>query len=151
MQVVLEHLLERQVSPQWRGFLQALAGEFADQLDHDELRLLMARVGGRFAAAHPLPPCESTRDLALAMNRQWRDAQWGYVELSDEREFLLITHYAAPLRALGDNSLVWSSAFLQGAYQCWFESVGAVGLHVVQAMSPQNDSRIELWFGRTSK
>ncbi|MBN3788761.1 cellulose biosynthesis protein BcsD [Burkholderia sp. Ac-20353] len=148
MQGILEHLLEHRVSPQWRGFLEALANEFADQLDHDELRQLMARVGARFAAAHPLPHCESTNDLASALNAQWREVQWGYVELADERDFLRITHYAAPLRAFGDGALAWSPAFLQGAYQTWFDSLGAAGLRVAQEASPEDDSRIELRIAR---
>lgn len=148
MQGMLEHLLERQVSPQWRGFLEALAGEFTDQLDRDELRQLMERVGLRFAAAHPLGPCESTDDLTNALNARWRDMQWGYAELSDEHEFLRIVHYAAPLRALGNDHLAWSSAFLQGAYQGWFDSVGAAGLRVAQDIAPTDDSRIELRVAR---
>ena len=148
MQGMLEHLLERQVSPQWRGFLEALAGEFTDQLDRDELRQLMERVGLRFAAAHPLGPCESTDDLTNALNARWRDMQWGYAELSDEHEFLRIVHYAAPLRALGNDHLAWSSAFLQGAYQGWFDSVGATGLRVAQDIAPTDDSRIELRVAR---
>ncbi|MBU9296685.1 cellulose synthase [Burkholderia multivorans] len=150
MQDVLEHLLECQVSPQWRGFLKALADELTDQLDRDELRQLMARIGARFAAAHPLPSCESTRDLATALNARWREAQWGYTELADEHDFIRITHYAAPLRALGNDNLAWSPAFLQGAYQCWFDSVGAVGLHVVQQASPENDAKIELRIARAT-
>ncbi|RQS48337.1 cellulose biosynthesis protein BcsD [Burkholderia sp. Bp8986] len=148
MQGMLEHLLERQVSIQWRGFLEALAGEFTDQLDRDELRQLMARIGMRFAAAHPLGPCESTDDLADALNARWRDMQWGYAELSDEHDFLRIVHYAAPLRAFGDGCLAWSSAFLEGAYQGWFDSVGATGLRVTQDVAPPDDSRIELRVAR---
>lgn len=149
MQGMLEHLLERHVSLQWRGFLEALAGEFTDQLDRGELRQLMARIGMRFAAAHPLGPCESTDDLAVALNTRWRDAQWGYAELSDEHDFLRIVHYAAPLRAFGDGHLAWSSAFLQGVYQGWFDSVGATGLRVaVQDGDPPDDSRIELRVAR---
>ncbi|WP_269509708.1 cellulose biosynthesis protein BcsD [Burkholderia sp. IMCC1007] len=148
MQGILEHFLERQVSLQWRGFLEALAGEFTDQLDRNELRHLMARVGMRFAAAHPLGPCESTDDLTAALNARWRDAQWGYAELSDERDFLRIVHYAAPLRALGNGHLAWSSAFLEGAYQGWFDSVGATGLRVTQDVASLDDARIELRIAR---
>ncbi|MCA8142930.1 MULTISPECIES: cellulose biosynthesis protein BcsD [Burkholderia cepacia complex] len=151
MQEILEHLLERQVSPQWRGFLEALAGEFSDQLDQDELRQLMARVGVRFAAAHPLGPCESTDDLTNALNSRWREMEWGYAELSDEQAFLRIVHYAAPLRALGAGHLGWSAAFLQGAYQGWFDSVGAAGLRVTQDVVPQDDARIELRIARAPR
>ncbi|MEK7913529.1 cellulose biosynthesis protein BcsD [Burkholderia contaminans] len=148
MQGMLAHLLERHVSIQWRGFLEALAGEFADQLDRDELRQLMARIGMRFAAAHPLGPCESTDDLANGLNAHWRDRQWGYAELSDEHDFLRVIHYAAPLRAFGEDRLAWSSAFLEGVYQGWFDSVGATGLRVTQEGVPTDDSRIELRVAR---
>lgn len=148
MQGILEHLLERQVSPQWRGFLEALIGEFTDQLDRDALRQLMARIGMRFAAAHPLGSCESTDDLADALNAHWRDMEWGYAELSAEHEFLRIVHYAAPLRALGNDPLAWSPAFLQGAYQAWLDSVGGTGLRVMQDIAPPDGVRIELRVAR---
>ena len=47
---ILDYLLERQISPQWRGMLTALATEFEAQIGRDELRQLMYRVGCRFAA-----------------------------------------------------------------------------------------------------
>jgi hypothetical protein len=79
----LDYLLHRQISPQWRGLLTALAEEFEAQIGQDELRQLMYRVGCRFALAHPLPPCNSTDDLALALNARWQETDWGYVELVD--------------------------------------------------------------------
>ena len=98
---ILDYLLERQISPQWRGMLSALASEFETQIGRDELRQLMHRVGSRFAAAHPLPACASTGELAQTLNLYWREMDWGYVELSDEPESLRIVHYCAPLHAFG--------------------------------------------------
>ena len=43
-----------QCSRQWRGFLAAQAEEFASALPPQELATLMARIGMRFAAEHPL-------------------------------------------------------------------------------------------------
>jgi hypothetical protein len=148
MQEILEHLLERQVSPQWRGFLEALAGEFSDQLDQDELRQLMARVGMRFAAAHPLGPCESTDDLANALNARWREMEWATPSCPTNRHFCASFITRRRCAPLGAGHLGWSAAFLQGAYQGWFDSVGAAGLRVTQDVVPQDDARIELRIAR---
>ncbi|MDE1181076.1 cellulose biosynthesis protein BcsD [Paraburkholderia sp.] len=145
---ILDYLLERQISPQWRGMLTALAEEFETQIGHDELRQLMFRVGCRFAAAHALPPVGSTAELAAALNLCWQDAQWGFVELSDEPEYLRIAHYCAPLHAFGASALSWTPAFLEGAYQTWLSALGAQGLSVAQTSGFDENTAIEFRLGR---
>ncbi|MCC8394623.1 cellulose synthase [Paraburkholderia sp. MMS20-SJTR3] len=145
---ILDYLLERQISPQWRGMLSALAGEFEAQIGRDELRQLMQRVGVRFAQAHPLPACGSTADLQQALNDYWRAMDWGYVELADEAESLRIVHYCAPLPAFGETALAWTPAFLEGVYQSWFSALGAQGLSVVQTSGFGVDSALEFRLGR---
>ncbi|MFM0741397.1 cellulose biosynthesis protein BcsD [Paraburkholderia xenovorans] len=144
----LDYLLERQISPQWRGMLTALATEFEAQIGHDELRQLMYRVGSRFAAAHPLPACGSTAELAHALNLVWHESDWGYVELADEADSLRIAHYCAPLRAFGDTALGWTPAFLEGVYQTWLSALGAQGLSVAQTSEFGADTAIEFRLGR---
>ncbi|RFU44916.1 cellulose biosynthesis protein BcsD [Paraburkholderia sp. DHOC27] len=144
----LEYLLDRQISRQWRGLLTALAEEFATQISEDELRQLMFRVGCRFATAHGLPPCASTADLAHALNARWEEADWGYVELTDEPEYLRIAHSFAPLHAFGFASLGWTPAFLQGAYQTWLSALGADGLAVAQASEFDENATLEFRLGR---
>jgi hypothetical protein len=138
---ILDYLLDRQISPQWRGLLTALAEEFEAQIGQGELRQLMYRVGCRFAAAHPLPPCGSTADLAEAFNARWQEADWGYVDLSDEPDYLRIAHSCAPLHAFG-------SAFLEGVYQTWLSALGAEGLSVAQASEFDEHATIEFRLGR---
>ncbi|WP_233835898.1 cellulose biosynthesis protein BcsD [Paraburkholderia sp. ZP32-5] len=145
---ILDYLLERQISPQWRGMLSALANEFEAQIGRDELRLLMHRVGSRFAAAHPLPACGSTAELAQALNLYWRGMDWGYVELADEAESLRIIHYCAPLPAFGESALAWTPAFLEGVYQTWLSALGAQGLSVAQTSGFGADSALEFRLGR---
>ncbi|ASW00553.1 cellulose biosynthesis protein BcsD [Paraburkholderia aromaticivorans] len=145
---ILDYLLERQISPQWRGMLTALASEFEAQIGRDELRQLMHRVGSRFAAAHPLPACDSTAELARTLNLHWHDMDWGYVELSDEPESLRIVHYCAPLQAFGGNALAWTPAFLEGVYQTWLSALGAQGLSVAQTSGYSEDTAIEFRLGR---
>lgn len=144
----LDYLLQRQISPQWRGLLTALAEEFEAQIGQGELRQLMYRVGCRFAAAHPLPACGSTADLAHALNARWQEAEWGYVELADEAQYLRIVHSCAPLQAFGVTALGWTPAFLEGVYQTWLSSLGAEGLSVAQASAFDENASIEFRLGR---
>jgi hypothetical protein len=145
---ILDYLLERQISPQWRGMLSALANEFEAQIGCDELRQLMHRVGSRFAAAHPLPACGSTGELEQALNLYWRGMDWGYVELADEPESLRIVHYCAPLPAFGEAALAWTPAFLEGVYQAWLSALGAQGLSIAQTSAFGQDSALEFRLGR---
>ncbi|MBB5499276.1 cellulose biosynthesis protein BcsD [Paraburkholderia sp. MM5384-R2] len=145
---ILNYLLERQISPQWRGMLSALASEFEAQIGHDELRQLMHRVGSRFALAYPLPACASTAELEQVLNSYWHQMDWGYIALADEAESLRIIHYCAPLPAFGESALAWTPAFLEGAYQTWLSALGAQGLSVVQTSAFGEDSSLEFRLGR---
>jgi hypothetical protein len=144
----LDYLLERQISLQWRGVLLALAEEFEAQIGHDELRQLMHRVGQRFAAAHPLGDCATTAELAGALNACWQHTDWGFVELTDEPEYLRIVHHCAPLLAFGPTALAWTPAFLEGSYQGWLSELGAQGLRVAQAGEFDANASVEFRLGR---
>jgi len=150
MPTVVDVLLEQHLSPQWRGMLRALAAEFEAQLDRDELRQLMFRIGARFAAEHPLPACESTAELSDALNARWAPIQWGCVELADAGEYLRIIHYGAPLQAFGGEALAWTPAFLQGAYQAWLDAMGAAQLTVMQAGGPGDGYALEFHLARAN-
>jgi hypothetical protein len=140
---MLEYLLERRISPQWRGMLTALAQEFETQLGVDELRELMRRVGQRYAEAHPLPPCESLEALAAALNACWAGQDWGYVELYEDAAYLGLTHFCAPLGAFGAQAWSWTPALLEGAYQQWLGAMGAGPLQVRQHSLGEYGAAIE--------
>jgi hypothetical protein len=110
----------------------------------------MQRVGRRFAAAHPLPPCATTPELGAALNAIWNDVDWGFVEVGDEPDYLRIVHCCPPLLAFGANALPWSPAFLEGAYQEWLSALGAQGLSVVQAGEFDESAAVEFRLGRYS-
>ena len=76
-----QRLIDQQCTVQWRGFLQALAAEFAAALPPEDLRALMFRVGVRFAAEHPLPACATLDDLQSSMAAVWDRIGWGGVRL----------------------------------------------------------------------
>jgi len=150
MAAIFDYLLDSQISRQWRGLLAALADEFEAQIGRNELRQLMHRVGSRFADARPLPACDSTAALADALNALWRDTDWGFVELSDERDYLRIVHFCAPLPAFGERALAWTPAFLEGAYQQWLAALGAQGLAIRQASEFGDDAGIEFRLARVA-
>lgn len=130
---IAAHLARQQCSAQWRGFFQALAAEFVAALAPEDLRALMARVGARFAADHPLPACATLEDLQRSMTAVWAGVGWGWVDLTQEAAQLNIQHRLSPVSAaFGPNHGDWSGGFLEGVYQTWFEQAGAGQLKVVQ-------------------
>ena len=131
---ITQRLIDQQCSVQWRGFLQALAAEFAAALPPEDLRALMFRVGVRFAAEHPLPACATLDDLQSSMAAVWDRIGWGGVRLQQTAAQLDIHHDLSPLSAaFGQGHAPWSGGFLEGVYQSWFEQAGAAQLRVAQS------------------
>ena len=129
-----QRLIDQQCTVQWRGFLQALAAEFAAALPPEDLRALMFRVGARFAAEHPLPACASLDDLQRSMAAVWDRIGWGCVRLQQAAAQLDIHHDLSPLSAaFGQGHAPWSGGFLEGVYQSWFEQAGAAQLRLAQS------------------
>jgi len=143
----IAHLHQLQCSRQWRGFLAAMGDEFASALPAQELATLMARIGMRFAAAHPLNACETVQELQQDMNRVWDLLEWGWAELGQTSEGIEVTHHFSPLAAaFGEAQAPWACGFLQGVYQHWFAAAGAEGLRVdvVTAADAQGSVRLRL-------
>lgn len=131
---IAQHLVQQQCASQWRGFFQALAAEFAAALPPEDLRALMARVGARFAAEHPLPACATLDELQGHMTQVWERIDWGWVRLSQEVAHVDIQHSVSPVSAaFGPDHAQWSGGFLEGVYQVWFEQAGAGQLKVSEA------------------
>jgi hypothetical protein len=142
---IVEYFVELQCSRQWKGFLRALAEEFSQQLPEADLQALMRRLGARFAAASPLPPCGTLDELQIAMGRTWVGQDWGWVTLEEQQGALRITHFCAPLfTALGPASVAWSPAFLEGVYQEWFRQSQAGALQVRHVAGPDVSGSVEL-------
>jgi hypothetical protein len=136
---LLDYYTRHQASTQWRAFLTALAQEFETQLETAQLRELMARIGIRFANAHPAGACATLDELASFFNATWSSLDWGFVNLVERDEYLAIEHFCAPLAAFGDAAGAWTPAFLEGAYQRWLVELGAGALALRQVET--GDSR----------
>lgn len=145
----LEYLTDQQCSRQWKGFLRAFAEEFATQLQEDDLRALMRRLGSRFAASMPVGAARSVDELQMAMGRAWIGLDWGWTALTEQDASLEIVHHCAPLQAaFGAAAVRWSPAFLEGAYQEWFAQADAGGLQVRQVGGPDANGSFTFRLGR---
>jgi hypothetical protein len=129
---------ERACSRQWRGFVRAMAEEFAAGLSGAELATLMARIGQRFAQAHPLDSCASLAEVQAQANQVWDGSEWGVCRMDEHGDWVEILHAGAPLGvALADAG--WSDGFLEGVYGGWFQQQGMLAGLAVRSVEPESD------------
>ena len=127
----LELYREMACSRQWRGFLRALGAEFESALPPQELDRLMARVGERFADAHPLPAVPTLEALEQGCNQVWRELGWGQVVFVETEVAVEIQHVGSPLASAFGQATAWPQGFLLGVYRRWMRSAGMLpGLDV---------------------
>ena len=128
---------------QWRGFLRALAEEFAAQLSREDLRALFRMTGRRMAKAAPLQ-ARSMADFERSANAYLKSMNWGRLETRDLGSAYEFVHSAAPLRdAFGNTAMEWSPALLEGLYAEWLSALGAgsqLELHQVGEAGGEFDS-----------
>nr|WP_255681966.1 cellulose biosynthesis protein BcsD [Luteimonas sp. BDR2-5] len=135
---------------QWRGFLCALGDEFEDALSDAELTLLMSRIGGRFAQAHPLPDVDTLDALQAALNAIWNARNWGYVVFEELPDRVLIRHGASPLASALGGERIWAAGFLEGAYREWFRAAGMLAGLDVRMAAPQSADVADFVLSRVS-
>lgn len=124
----LAYYAERQVAPQWRGFLAALAGELFENVGADASRGFLRQTGERMARTAPLPPAETLGDLTRVTNARLAEMDWGLVAFEDRGHALVIRHEAGPWRIAEDAEGLWPAAFaavLEGLYTSWLRDQGA--------------------------
>ncbi|MCH8622858.1 cellulose biosynthesis protein BcsD [Undibacterium sp. TS12] len=116
---------EQQCSVQWRSFLGAFSAEFASKGEEKDLRAFMHQLGRTMSKGYDVTDGSSLQALEACMNRVWSAMNWGWVELVEEADALVVAHHAAPLKvAFGPDALNWSPALLEGVYAQWFEGLG---------------------------
>ncbi|MFZ6678241.1 cellulose biosynthesis protein BcsD [Undibacterium sp. Tian12W] len=116
---------EQQCSVQWRSFLGAFSAEFASKGEPGDLRAFMHQLGRTMAAGFHVDDGSSLQALEACMNKVWSEMNWGWVELVEEADALVVAHHASPLKvAFGEQALEWSPALLEGVYAQWFDGLG---------------------------
>ncbi len=122
---VLSYYQEQQCARQWQAFLQAFSSEFAAKADPAELRGFMYELGWRMAQQFEVKDGSSLQALQACMNQVWSELNWGWVEIQEEADALVLSHYSAPLSAaFGATALTWTPALLEGVYAQWFDALG---------------------------
>ena len=139
----------RSCSRQWLGFVRAMAEEFAAELPDADLALLMARIGERFARAHPLAPCATLEAVEQAANQVWDSCDWGQCTLDEHADHVLIQHTGAPLSGALDGAN-WGDGFLQGVYDAWFQHLGMLAGLTVQRTAGETVDLRRLVLARTA-
>lgn len=68
----------------------------------------------------------SLEALSDCINAYWSEQKWGWIELTELEDRVLILHRAYPLpRLFGEKQLSWSVGLLEGFYRQVFEQLGA--------------------------
>ena len=83
VQASLTYYAQQACSPQWRGFVAELVGEFYSQVEEDIARNFFARIGTRLAQSRPLPVCNSLDELEGALGAVLAEMQWGWVRVRE--------------------------------------------------------------------
>ncbi|MBD7922600.1 hypothetical protein JR064_20465 [Xanthomonas sp. CFBP 8703] len=131
------HFRTQACSRQWRGFLRALAQEFAAELSTEDLALLMARIGRRFAGEHPIGACATLDEVQAGVNRVWEGMEWGYARFEEQADRVDLAHVGSPLQIALAGETAGADGFLEGVYHAWFEQAGmlaGLGIRAVPAV-----------------
>lgn len=122
----MAYFAQNQCSGQWRNFLRAMSGLLSEQMSESELRAFMRALGARMAADFNLPDCKTLQELQDATNGIWKQIDWGWVEIFEETQYIVVQHRCSPIiEGLGEEASAWAPALLEGAYGYWFQRLGA--------------------------
>lgn len=126
----------------------ALAAELAEDFEADGLLAFARRCGMRWAeeVVSTLAPVDNMVDFIAALNAYWATLHWGWIEVEEHREHLLLRHALLPLaRVYGKDQIAWCVGFLEGFYEKAFLWAGAEGSVQVRAV-PHPDDLPEVQF-----
>ncbi len=122
----LQYFQSRASFSLWLPLLRSMADELNAQMPAEDLRSFFFAIGGRIAAADPLPVGTSLADLERSANDFFSRYGWGWVKIRDLHAALEFVHACAPLRqAFGDASMSWAPALFEGIYAAWLKRIGA--------------------------
>ena len=126
----LAYLQRRHVHSQWGPFLAALAAELSAVADASGTAAFMRATGARVARQHPLGKLETLEELELRINAVLAHMDWGWIQLDDGRDHIVITHGACPNVLANDEAGAWPGLMaevLAGAYGAWLSEQGSPG------------------------
>lgn len=107
---------------------QMIAEGLASQIAPETLHDWFTGFGHQWATqfAPRMAEVDSLEKLADCINVYWSEQKWGWIELTELTDRVVILHRAHPLsRLFGETQLSWSVGLLEGFYRQVFEQLGA--------------------------
>ena len=140
----VDYKIHRDTSKQWRLLLGAVAREMTGGEPYEACQEFAHRAGMRYAGLGPLADCTSIDELEAAINARWQLMDWGWINLVDHGNALLIVHHSASngqllADAFDDDGAGWVPGFLAGVYQQWLAGVGASERLRVKPVAPVDE------------
>ncbi|MEO7068513.1 MAG: hypothetical protein ABI114_16505 [Rhodanobacter sp.] len=111
-----------------QALCQAIAAGLSNQIEPDTLHAWFTKFGQQWAIQiqPQLAQVDSLEKLADCINAYWAEQRWGWIELTELADRVVIRHRAYPLSHLfGEDQLSWSVGLLEGFYRQVFEQIGA--------------------------
>lgn len=121
---------------------QLIAAGLSKNIEAETLHDMFTGFGQEWATqlAPQLAAVENLEKLADCINDYWSQQRWGWVELTELADRVLIRHRAYPLsRLFGEEQLSWSVGLLEGFYRQVFQQLGADGDMVMRATHYSED------------
>ena len=145
----LEYYRGRQFSGQWRLFMTALVEELNASAGSEEMLAFFGHLGAKIASDLPIDEQDTLEGLEAAVNRRWRELDWGWCQFYAESDMIVIAHDAWP-RLDGAAKDTWAAALaalLAGAYNAWLRDQGGDGAVEVQVLKANSEGPLEFCYG----
>ena len=107
----LEIAARRSSVRQWRAFIDALAAALATTIGDEVTRDILAKTGTGIAEAHPIAPCPTLADLAVAINANLEHLEWGQIEIRETERALDIVLAGYPYFETPDGRAIFAAVF----------------------------------------
>jgi hypothetical protein len=128
----LRYYAQQQCSRQWTPLIASLFGELDEKVEQNEADQFLTALGARMAKMLPLPPCETLFELEGAINAVFAAIDWGWVRLSERRQFIEILHGAYPQVPQDEARRSWLVPVLEGVFTDWLTGQGGAEAHVAR-------------------
>ncbi|MEO7200606.1 MAG: hypothetical protein ABIY56_10385 [Dokdonella sp.] len=124
----ISHYLQAVPTPIPAVLSQMIASGLATRIGAETLHGWFTKFGQEWAKQiePQLANVDSLEKLTDYINAYWSEQRWGWIELTELEDRVLIRHRAFPLSQLfGEEQLPWSVGLLEGFYRQVFQQLGA--------------------------
>ena len=150
-QALLKYYERKQCSGQWSGFVGLFFDELLRSAGERDAHAFLRHIGTRLGRSLELGQHETLGGLEAAMNRQWDQLDWGFVNLAERDLRLVIRHSAYPVPAslVGEDTARGAmAAVLEGIYATWLEKQSGESGIPLRLAGSRSGNVLEFHYGR---